>query len=261
MDLYHGPPLGVTETMHRPQVQFFSREGLKQAFSWSTAAHVAVVAAAAGVGFIGADEGAVVELEESIRFTSAFEEAPTAEMSESTDIPNPVPEPDVEFVDPDDETQLPLTPLTEPKGFNPSPMVSSQHTPLPVRNSTVKRSRPVQRKPKPEPRPTPPVAAPAPTPPAVGTFVSARPNSKGCPSPTYPARALRHGISGRCVLSIRVNVDGSVDWIRLRQSSGHGILDRAAIAAVKIWRLTPATHAGQPVASERDVSILFTLPK
>ena len=42
-------------------------------------------------------------------------------------------------------------------------------------------------------------------------------------------------------------------------SSGHQILDDAAVAAVRTWRFSPATQAGVPVAAIADVPIRFSI--
>jgi protein TonB len=48
----------------------------------------------------------------------------------------------------------------------------------------------------------------------------------------YPARAAERGEEGTCLLKITVNRDGTVDKVQLMESSGHRVLDDAAIAAV-----------------------------
>jgi len=48
----------------------------------------------------------------------------------------------------------------------------------------------------------------------------------------YPSRSAERGEEGTCLLKITVNRDGSVDKVRLMESSGHQALDDAAIAAV-----------------------------
>lgn len=48
----------------------------------------------------------------------------------------------------------------------------------------------------------------------------------------YPARAAERRQEGTCLLKITVNRDGTVETIRLMESSGHPLLDNEAIAAV-----------------------------
>lgn len=57
------------------------------------------------------------------------------------------------------------------------------------------------------------------------------------PSPAYPAIAVRNRWEGTVVLLIEVNASGEVARVELRQGSGHGPLDDAAVAVVKTrWR-------------------------
>ena len=58
---------------------------------------------------------------------------------------------------------------------------------------------------------------------------------------TDPGRELER-------LDVRVDVDGKVTEIRLKQSSGSALLDRTAVDTVKKWRFKPATVDGRPVA-------------
>lgn len=77
--------------------------------------------------------------------------------------------------------------------------------------------------------------------------------------PAYPRRARRLGWQGRVILRVRVTAHGRVETIRLSRSSGHDVLDRAALKAVRAWRFSPATLGPAPVAAWIDVPILFRL--
>lgn len=48
----------------------------------------------------------------------------------------------------------------------------------------------------------------------------------------YPPQALRRGWQGIVLLGFRVGIDGSIDSIHIAQSSGHALLDRAALGAL-----------------------------
>ncbi|MGY6553695.1 MAG: energy transducer TonB [Wenzhouxiangella sp.] len=50
----------------------------------------------------------------------------------------------------------------------------------------------------------------------------------------YPEAARRQGIEGSLVLSVDILADGSVDEIRVLRSSGHELLDEAAIRIVRL---------------------------
>jgi protein TonB len=47
--------------------------------------------------------------------------------------------------------------------------------------------------------------------------------------------------------------------VLVKQSSGHAVLDEAALAAVRAWRFEPATLNGAPVEAEAEVPIRFKL--
>jgi len=79
------------------------------------------------------------------------------------------------------------------------------------------------------------------------------------PAPSYPLAARYEGAEGRVVLRVRVDASGTVRAIALAATSGHPILDRAAMEAVRRWRFEPARAAGLPVPGEVDVPIQFRL--
>ncbi|WP_425259546.1 TonB family protein [Rubrivivax sp. RP6-9] len=49
-------------------------------------------------------------------------------------------------------------------------------------------------------------------------------------APRYPVEALRLELSGRTVVGFRVTTEGGIEGPMLRHSSGHDVLDRAALA-------------------------------
>lgn len=79
------------------------------------------------------------------------------------------------------------------------------------------------------------------------------------PRPAYPVVAQRMGWQGRVILNVEVLSDGLCGAISVARSSGHEILDAAAIAAVQAWRFNPASHAGQAVTQWFKVPINFAL--
>jgi len=70
------------------------------------------------------------------------------------------------------------------------------------------------------------------------------------------ARKAKH--QGMVVLTIEVDARGSVRNVRVRQSLGLG-LDEKAIEAVSQWRFRPAIVDGKPVATEATVEVNFQL--
>ena len=77
--------------------------------------------------------------------------------------------------------------------------------------------------------------------------------------PVYPYRARRKEIEGRVVLRVQVLPGGTARSVEVLSSSGHAILDRAALKAVRAWRFVPAKRGGVPVAGAIDVPITFRL--
>ena len=79
------------------------------------------------------------------------------------------------------------------------------------------------------------------------------------PKPPYPLVARRLGYQGKVVLHVEVLAEGRAGQIQLDSSSGHDILDNAAIQTVRTWRFTPARHLGQPVTQWFLIPINFFL--
>ncbi len=79
------------------------------------------------------------------------------------------------------------------------------------------------------------------------------------PPPPYPWQARRMGIEGRVVLQVEILQNGNAGRIEIRQSSGHELLDQAAIKTVGGWRFDPARIAGAPIIAWAEVPISFRL--
>lgn len=76
--------------------------------------------------------------------------------------------------------------------------------------------------------------------------------------PTYPVDALPMHLEGPVIVQLRVSPSGKVDDVKL--VSGHPILARAALDAIRQWRYNPFLLNGQPVAMETQVTITFKAP-
>ena len=81
------------------------------------------------------------------------------------------------------------------------------------------------------------------------------------PPPAYPLVARRRGIEGTVVIRAQVLEDGNCHHASLRKSSGHDMLDQAALAAVKAWRFIPARRGAQTISAWIEVPITFRLDK
>jgi len=117
-----------------------------------------------------------------------------------------------------------------------------------------------------------PAEAPAKTPPrdhvpaggivspeAIGVEPSSLPSPVFNPPPIYPPRARAENIEGLVLLSLRIGIDGRVKFLEVANSSGHAILDAAAIRAVRGWRFEPARREGQPASWSGKLPVRFTL--
>ena len=77
------------------------------------------------------------------------------------------------------------------------------------------------------------------------------------PPPLYPKEAAEHNLSGKVVLLVDVNADGSVADAIVEQSEPGGVFDAQALAAVKKWQFTPGMKDGKPVGGQVRVPIEF----
>ncbi len=79
------------------------------------------------------------------------------------------------------------------------------------------------------------------------------------PKPKYPKLARKRGWQGRVVLSVSIDERGKPVEVWIVHSSGHKILDRAALKSVRKWTFQPAKKAGFSVASKLRIPIRFDL--
>jgi periplasmic protein TonB len=78
------------------------------------------------------------------------------------------------------------------------------------------------------------------------------------PEPSFSEEARKSKTQGIVTLMLVVGKDGHTYGIRVAQSLGMG-LDEKAIEAVKTWRFRPATMNGRPVATQLAVEVDFRL--
>ena len=67
----------------------------------------------------------------------------------------------------------------------------------------------------------------------------------------YPEEARRRNISGQLILDVALNPDGKINQITIRRSSGHKVLDNAAIGIVEL--AAPYSPFPQAIRTETDV--------
>lgn len=203
----------------------------------------------------------------------------------------PLPRPPIEEPlpqQPEAPVQLVVKPPEPPKKVEEAPRVEP---PKPVKRPVKKVSKPV---PKPEPKaepapPTPAQSAPAPEPQQVaaaptattpgptdaskptaeraavpmpdnGPDVVVNPEYRERPQPPiYPPRSILLGQQGRVIVRAAIDNEGVPDKVVVWESSGHSLLDTAAVTAVKRWRFMPARRAGIPVHAWVQVPVNFQL--
>ena len=90
-------------------------------------------------------------------------------------------------------------------------------------------------------------------------YASARPSYGFTPRPGYPAVAIRRGYEGSVLLNVRVLPNGKPEEVTVFKSSGHKVLDNAALKAVKKWKFVPAQRGFKAVSSWVKVPIEFRL--
>lgn len=78
------------------------------------------------------------------------------------------------------------------------------------------------------------------------------------PEPTFSDEARKSKTQGTVLLMLVVGQDGRTYDIRVMQSMGMG-LDEKAMEAVSHWRFRPATLSGKPVATRIEVQVDFHL--
>ncbi len=79
------------------------------------------------------------------------------------------------------------------------------------------------------------------------------------PRPPYPTTARQMGYQGIVLLNVEVLAEGKAGEVQIKTSSGHAILDNAALQTVKTWRFVPAHRFGEAVTAWFQVPIRFVL--
>ncbi|SMC49988.1 energy transducer TonB [Sporomusa malonica] len=115
--------------------------------------------------------------------------------------------------------------------------------------------------------PTPNQSASSGIPPAVPTAGGSTRSAISAPGilakvdPVYPAAARQAGLEGTVVLRIEILTNGRPGEIAVARSTGHSVLDDAAITAVGKWRFVPAKDrtSGRTVACTTTLPVSFRL--
>ena len=79
------------------------------------------------------------------------------------------------------------------------------------------------------------------------------------PQPVYPRRSVRLGQEGTASIEVSVRADGVVTGVRVRNSSGYRLLDKAAVEAAKNGQFRPAVRRGRSIDAIVIIPFEFTL--
>ena len=79
------------------------------------------------------------------------------------------------------------------------------------------------------------------------------------PRPQYPKVARRRGYQGTVLLDVLVDQEGRVADLKVLRSSGHKILDKAAMRSVKTWLFEPGMRGDERVAMWVIIPVRFQL--
>jgi protein TonB len=88
---------------------------------------------------------------------------------------------------------------------------------------------------------------------------TATPRYRTNPKPDYPIASQRRREEGVVVLNVAVDAGGTPTSMSIKRSSGHPLLDRAALDAVRRWTFEPARSGGVPMVSQVEVPVRFSL--
>jgi periplasmic protein TonB len=81
------------------------------------------------------------------------------------------------------------------------------------------------------------------------------------PQPAYPGKAKRLGQQGVVVLRLTISLSGAIDEMSILQSSGHALLDQAAIQAMNRVTFKPYLVNGMARRATADIPFHFVLRK
>ena len=77
--------------------------------------------------------------------------------------------------------------------------------------------------------------------------------------PVYPRVAREEGWEGVVVVRVRLHKDGTPDNVSVKKTSGHDVLDQAALQAIYRWSFSPAKDGNIPIPSLVDIPVRFDL--
>ncbi len=94
---------------------------------------------------------------------------------------------------------------------------------------------------------------------SASTVKAAKPDYQSNPVPPYPSRARRRGYEGTVMLKVLVDQEGRVADLKVHDTSGYRMLDRAALRAVRDWRFIPGARGNEKIEMWVMVPVRFEL--
>ncbi|MHC4824026.1 MAG: energy transducer TonB [Planctomycetota bacterium] len=104
-----------------------------------------------------------------------------------------------------------------------------------------------------------PQPAPPPSEPQASVLLAPQIDAEQCPAPEYPRRARRLRLEGTTQLLVTVSAEGEPMKVLVQTSSGHALLDDAAVKAVYRWHFHPAKRDGVVEQGDLLVPIRFDI--
>ena len=92
-----------------------------------------------------------------------------------------------------------------------------------------------------------------------GAVTRAKPDYLSNPAPSYPYEARRKKWEGTVIVRAWVSKTGQPLKLEIQRSSGHEVLDEAALKTVKKWSFHPAKLGDIPMESSVVIPIRFEL--
>lgn len=260
------PPLRPLDAL-RPR-PLFQGEVLGRALFVSACLHGALLAG--GLAWFGA----------VLRRPGPVDRPPVVEVRSQAEVPPPAeerPPVQVDPVRPEEPELRPVPEEEEPEILPIDWMVRPPEWPSRDWIAAAARGRP---EPPPEPEPvaeTDPEPVPEPetdepaaeavtvdAPPASRVEASYDPDPRLSPPPEYPRLAVRRGWEGIVLLEASIDAEGRLVDLIVVRSSGHEVLDRAAIEAVRGWApgaFRPAMEDGRPVPGVVPIQFRFEIQR
>ena len=79
------------------------------------------------------------------------------------------------------------------------------------------------------------------------------------PHPTYPLIARKKGWEGRVIIQAKIDNEGNVAFIKIKESSGVEVLDNISLKTLKKWKFTPAKLGNKFIHDVVEIPVKFQL--